>query len=318
MPLVTSKYLPPWLFRNGHISTIYSAKFRPAPLLGQERERFTLSDGDFLDVDWSYSKNPSSRLAILLHGLEGNSRRTYIKGQARVLVERGCNVAAINFRGCSGEPNLSYQSYNAGKTEDLEEVVYQILERDIYDEIALLGFSLGGNLLLKYLGERDNVPMEIKRAIAISTPLCLRSSLESLEKRANWVYRKSFLHNLREKYKEKMKDFPQQMNLYEYKKITSLIEFDNIYTAPAHGFKDALDYYSKNSSLQFLPNIKIPFYILNSQNDSFLSAACYPEDLAGKMKNFFLEMPKYGGHVGFHKTNKMYYSEYRAATFLDS
>src|SRR5690606_19281073 len=107
-----------------------------------------------------------------------------------------------------------------------------------------------------------------------------------------------------------------KMNLSDYKKINSLLEFDNLYTAPAHGFKDAFEYYEKNSSLQFLPNIEIPIYILNAKNDSFLSADCYPKTLASKMKNLSLEIPKYGGHVGFHQTNKMYYSESRSLAFL--
>lgn len=269
-----------------------------------------------MDIDWSFAEEHSERVAILLHGLEGNAQRTYIKCQAKFLNENGWDSAAVNFRGCSGEANLSYQSYNAGKTDDLESVINSILKKDKYTEIHLIGFSLGGNLLLKYLGERESFPKEIKKAVAISTPLSLKGSLESLNQFYNWVYRNSFLINLRKKYKTKMKDFPEKMTLSDYKKIKSLLEFDNLYTAPAHGFKDALDYYEKNSSLQFLPNIQIPVYILNSENDSFLSPECYPIELASKMKNLHLEIPKYGGHVGFHISNKLYYSERRALDFL--
>lgn len=317
MPLIKSTYNPTFPFKNGHVSTIYSSKFRPVPELLQERERLELLDGDFMDIDWSFSKNPSQKVAILLHGLEGNAQRTYIVAQAKVLVENGWDVAAVNFRGCSGEPNLSYQSYNAGKTDDLEAVINLILNRNKYIEIALVGFSLGGNLLLKYLGERKSFPKEIKKAVSISTPVSLRGSLESLNEFSNWLYRKSFLIKLREKYKVKMNDFPEKMTVSDYKKINSLLEFDNIYTAPAHGFKDAYDYYEKNSSLQFLPNIRIPVYLLNAKNDSFLSAECYPIELALKMKNLHLEIPKYGGHVGFHQTNKRYYSEARTLAFLN-
>lgn len=318
MPLITSKFEPSLLFRNPHFSTIYSAKLRPSPSLVQERERVQLPDGDFLDIDWTLAENPSAKVAVLLHGLEGNAQRTYIKGQAKVLNEAGWNVAAVNFRGCSGEANLSYQSYNAGKTDDLEAVVNMILEKDKYKEIALVGFSLGGNLLLKYLGERKSIPTEIKKAVSISTPLSLKGSLESLSQFENWVYRSSFLKDLRKKYKEKMMDFPEKMTTSDYNKITSLLEFDNVYTAPAHGFKDAYDYYEKNSSLQFLPSIQIPIYILNAENDSFLSTECYPSELASKMQNLNLEIPKYGGHVGFHKTNELYYSEARTLEFLNS
>ncbi len=317
MPLVSSNFEPPILFRNAHFSTIYSAKLRPSPSLIQQRERIQLPDADFMDIDWSFAKKPSQKVAVLLHGLEGNAQRTYMKGQAKILNENGWDAASINFRGCSGEANLSYQSYNAGKTDDLEAVIYSILKKDKYTEIDLVGFSLGGNLLLKYLGERETFPKEIKKAVAISTPLSLKGSLESLNVFSNWVYRNSFLINLRKKYKTKMKDFPEKMTAKDYKKITSLFEFDNVYTAPAHGFKDAFDYYEKNSSLQFLPNIQIPLYILNSENDSFLSSECYPIDLASKMKNLHLEIPKYGGHVGFHQTNKLYYSEARSLEFLN-
>lgn len=318
MPLIQSKFEPSLLFRNAHISTIYSAKLRPSPYLVQERERVLLPDGDFLDVDWSFAEKTSHKVAVLLHGLEGNAQRTYIKAQAHVLNNAGWNIAAINFRGCSGEANRSYQSYNAGKTDDLEAVVNIILEKDKYNEIALVGFSLGGNLLLKYLGERESIPKEIKKAVSISTPLNLKGSLAALSEFNNWVYRNSFLKDLRKKYKEKMTEFPEKMTSSDYNKITSLLEFDNVYTAPAHGFKDAFDYYEKNSSLQFLPNIRIPIYILNAENDSFLSSDCYPINLASKMQNLHLEIPKYGGHVGFHKTDKLYYSEARTSKFLNS
>jgi predicted alpha/beta-fold hydrolase len=316
MPLIKSHYKPSFPFKNGHFSTIYSAKLRPSPHLIQHRERLQLPDGDFMDIDWSFAEKPSQKVAILLHGLEGNAQRTYMKGQAKTLNQNGWDAAAVNFRGCSGEANLSYQSYNAGKTDDLEAVINSILKKDKYTEIHLIGFSLGGNLLLKYLGEHESFPKEIKKAVAISTPLSLKGSLESLNEFSNWVYRNSFLINLRKKYKTKMKDFPEKMTTSDYKKITSLLEFDNVYTAPAHGFKDAFDYYEKNSSLQFLPKIKIPVLVLNAENDSFLSPECYPRDLASKKKNLFLETPKYGGHVGFHQTNKLYYSEARSLAFL--
>lgn len=317
MPIINNNYIPSFPFRNGHFSTIYSAKFRPSPNLEQKRERLVLPDEDFLDIDWSFGEKPTQKVAILLHGLEGNAHRTYIKSQAKALNLNGWDTAAVNYRGCSGTPNLTYSSYNAGRTDDLDAVVKSVLQLDKYQEIALLGFSLGGNMLLKYLGERDSVPNEIKKAVAISTPLSLKGSLEALSQSENWVYRFSFLKDLREKYKIKMEQFPE-IDMVDYKKITSLLNFDNIYTAPAHGFLDAYDYYEKNSSLQFLPNIKIPVFILNAKNDSFLSSECFPVELASNMKNLYLETPEYGGHVGFHKTNQLYYSEERALAFLNN
>ncbi|PKA83057.1 hypothetical protein ATE92_1203 [Ulvibacter sp. MAR_2010_11] len=317
MPIVPSSYKPSSLFKNGHFSTIYSAKLRPSPKLQQERERLHLPDKDFLDIDWSFSKAPSQKVAILLHGLEGSAQRTYIKGQGRILQQNSWDVAAVNYRGCSGEVNTSYASYNAGSTGDLVAVMQHIIEKDRYSQIVLIGFSLGGNVLLKYLGERDTLPKQLKKGIAISSPLSLQGSLNALEKRNNWVYRTSFLYNMRQKYKEKMLQFPEQMSASDLKKIKSIFDFDTIYTAPAHGFDDAFDYYNKNSCLQFLPNIKTPILILNAKNDTFLSPDCYPETLASERKNIYLESPKYGGHVGFHINNSVYYSEQRSLQFIN-
>ena len=317
MPLIHSSYKPKGVFKNGHFATIYSAKLRPIPRVKQHRERLHLHDGDFLDIDLSYSKKPSKKIAIVLHGLEGNAQRRYIKGQAKQLTQRNWDVAAVNFRGCSGEPNKLFSSYNAGQTDDLQAVVTYLLKKEKYTSISFIGFSLGGNLLLKYLGERNKLPTELERAVAISTPLSLKGTLESLSNFDNWVYRTSFLHNLRKKLKTKVRQFPEKMSASDVKQVKSLLDFDNLYTAPAHGFKDAYDYYKQNSSKQFLPNIDIPVLILNATNDTFLTDDSYPYELAKNSENIYLETPKYGGHVGFHQTNKIYYSEKRATEFLN-
>ncbi|MEX2349812.1 MAG: alpha/beta fold hydrolase [Flavobacteriaceae bacterium] len=316
MPILKSTYKPPLLFQNGHFSTIYSAKVRVAPKVNQTRERIFLPDDDFIDLDWSYSKAKTNHLIILLHGLEGNGQRTYIKGSAHHINLNNMDAVAVNYRGCSGEPNRLYRSYNAGATEDLEAVIDHILEKDKYDSISLTGFSLGGNLLLKYLGERTDVPKQIKKAIAVSTPLVLKESLEELNKAHNIIYNTSFLLDLKKKIKQKAIQFPEQTSSEEVNKIKSLLDFDNIYTSKAHGFKDAYDYYHKNSSLQFLPEVKIPVLLLQAQNDSFLSPSCFPVDIAQNHNNIFLETPKYGGHVGFYNKNNIYYSEKRTVEFL--
>jgi uncharacterized protein len=318
MPIVSSSYKTTGLFKNGHFSTIYSAKLRPRPNLLQQRERVILPDNDFLDVDWSFSPKETRKTAILLHGLEGNAQRRYMVCQGKVLIENGWDVCGVNYRGCSGEDNLCYGSYNAGKTDDLEAVIDFILKKDRYDEIVLIGFSLGGNLLLKYLGERINLPKEIKKGILISAPLNLRGSMYRLSESGNIIYRTSFLYNLRKKYKLKMPKHPDKMSPDELKTIRSLKDFDDRYTAPAHGFKDAFDYYEKNSSLQFLPDIVTPVLLLSAENDSFLSEECYPKVFASQSKNIYLEMPKTGGHVGFHQSNSIYYSEARTLRFLNT
>lgn len=316
MPIVNSNYQASGLFKNGHFSTIYSAKLRLIGSVVQERERLTLPDGDFLDLDRSSNSTSPKGLAILLHGLEGNAQRTYMRGQAHAFLQEGWDLCSVNFRGCSGEPNKAYGSYNAGRTDDLQAVL-QHLSKESYQRMVLVGFSLGGNLLLKYLGEGRDVPANLQTAVAISSPLNLKGSLDALTRAENVIYRTVFLQNLKRKYRKKMKDYPERMPMSDYKQINSLLTFDHIYTAKAHGFDDAYDYYAKSSSLQFLPEIQIPVLILNAQNDSFLSPECYPISLASNSKNIYLEVPKHGGHVGFHQGNKRYYSEGRAIEFIN-
>lgn len=316
MPLIPSSYHPPLFFRNGHLSTIYSGLVRTVADLEQVRERIVLPDNDFLDLDWSYAKNPSKRLVISIHGLEGSAKRAYMRGSAKILSESGFDVCAINLRGCSGEPNLRYRSYHSGATEDLASVIGHVLQMDTYTSIFLHGFSLGGNLLLKYLGEDRKIPQEIKGAVGISVPCQLADSLSQLLQFKNLLYAKRFKGNLIEKLKLKRALFPERISESEIKKVRTLKDFDDIYTSKAHGFKDAMDYYAQCSSLQFLPVIKVPTLIINAQNDSFLGNACYPVREAEENENLYLEIPKYGGHVGFHGAQNSTYSERRTLQFL--
>ena len=321
MPIVRSGYKAKGFFKSGHFSTIYSAKLRPIPKVAQVRERLELTDGDFVDIDWSYCTTKgvkSQKVAILLHGLEGDAQRVYMQGQAKVLIQGGWDVAGMNHRGCSGEENRLYLSYNSGRTQDLSELIDHILTLNQYTKIALVGFSLGGNLLLKYLGEPREISHKIVAGIAISAPIDLQSSLDSLMRKRNKPYTFVFLKDLRNKYKRKMKLFPGVMSKEKLRKVKTLLDFDNTYTAPAHGFDSAAQYYQKSSAKAFLPNIKKPVLILNAANDSFLAPECYPFELAKQHKNIYLEVPLTGGHVGFHVTNTEYYSEQRVLDFLKS
>jgi hypothetical protein len=318
MPLVSSGYQTGLFFRNGHLSTIYAGLVRKIDDVDQVRERIWLQDGDFMDLDWCYSSKPTTKVAIIIHGLEGSSKRAYIQGSAKILQENGFDACAINLRGCSGEPNKLYRSYHSGATEDLQEVIQSILEKDKYKSLFLHGYSLGGNLLLKYLGERNLLPQEVKGAVAISVPCRLDDSLKELLSLKNIHYAIRFKKNLIDKLKVKQQLFPDLISNAEIKKIKTLKDFDDIYTSRAHGFKDAMDYYEKCSCLQFLPNIKVPSLIINAQNDTFLGEACYPIKEAKHNKNLFLEIPKYGGHVGFHGNMNITYTEKRTTEFLKS
>ena len=316
MPVLNSEYSPPLFFRNGHFSTIYAGLIRKVNHNYQERERLVLSDGDFLDLDWSYSKSISNRLVVLLHGLEGDAHRHYIKGSSKLFNSNGFDTCAVNYRGCSGEPNQLYRSYHSGATEDLVEVIQHVLKHKNYSSIYLKGFSLGGNLLLKYLGERTEVPKAIKAAVAVSVPCNLHSSCEQLLSSNNFLYASRFKKNLIEKLRQKQKNFPELISDSDINSIITLKDFDDVYTSKAHHFKDALDYYTQCSSLQFLPSVRIPSLIINAKNDSFLGESCYPYEEANTNPKLFLEVPKYGGHVGFWGKNNITYTENRALEFF--
>jgi len=317
MPLVKSDYNPPLLFKNGHFSTVYSGLFRKIAGLEQQRERLDLRDGDFIDLDWSYAKSATTKMVILLHGLEGNGQRPYITGSALAFTQKGFDVCAVNFRGCSGETNRLYPSYHSGATGDLAELISIIIKRKKYREIYIKGFSLGGNLALKYIGEQDDLPRELRSVIAVSVPCSLYSSLVELLKPKNFLYAKRFKNHLVSKLKAKQKLFPHLITDEDILQIKTLRDFDEIYTSKAHGFRDAMDYYNQCSCLEFLPNIRIPALILNARNDSFLGPECYPVSLSEKHSKVFLETPLYGGHVGFHDIQNYYYNEKRALKFIE-
>lgn len=318
MPQVNSNYTPPFLFRNGHFATIYSGIIRSVNGVVQKRERITLSDGDFLDLDWSDSSTPTQKLVVLLHGLEGDAQRPYITGSAKILNQNGYDTCAVNYRGCSGEPNKKYRSYHSGATEDLIEVLDHILNTRNYSEIYLKGFSLGGNLLLKYLGEGNDIPKELKGAVAVSVPCNLHDSCKQLLSKKNIMYAIRFKGNLLGKLREKQQLFPEKISDADIKRIKTLKDFDDIYTSRAHHFKNALDYYEQSSSLQFLPSINVPSLIINAKDDSFLGPECYPVKETDENPQLYLETPNYGGHVGFWGKNNITYTEKRALDFFDS
>lgn len=315
MPLAknTDYDSPKWLF-NGHLQTIVPSLFRTIPTLPFERERISTPDEDFLDLDWL--KNGANSLVIISHGLEGNSQRPYMTGMARQFYTNGFDVLNWNFRGCSEELNKQPIFYHSGATYDLDTVIQHASQN--YDKIYLIGFSLGGNLTLKYLGENRDRSRKIQKGVAISVPLHLESSSVKISTGENIIYAKRFLKTLREKVLKKAHKFPNEIPTGILRKIKTLQDFDDHYTGPLHGFDDAHDYYEQNSSLYFLENIEIPALILNAQNDPFLSERCFPVNLARKLDNVWMDFPKYGGHVGFspRKNEDIYWSEKRAFEFI--
>ena len=319
MPIVNSTFNPPFIFRNGHIQTIVPALFRKIDPSIYIRERIETHDDDFLDMDRIYTG--SDKLVILCHGLEGSSHSTSVVAMAKYLSENGFDTLSLNFRSCSGEMNRQLRFYHSGETGDLGFVINHALKENKYKELYLLGFSLGGNVVLKYVGEQGaDIPKEIKKAIAISAPVHLESSAYYMNRLAAKVYLNKFLKSLENKVLIKHKRMPDRISIDGLDKIKTFHHFDNQYTGPIHGFKDAHDYYTKSSSVFYMEDISIPTLIINAKNDPFLPKECFPTDIAYKHKYLFLEMPDSGGHVGFFDghINGDYWSERRALKFFES
>ena len=315
MPLIKSDFRPPKIFRNSFIATVYSGIIRSFNLI-QKRERIILEDGDFLDLDWSYAAAPTKRLGIVLHGMEGNGQRPYVSGVAACLNSKNFDAICVNFRGCSGETNNKFFSFHSGQSQDLEAVIDHIISNYNYESIYLKGISLGGNIVLKYLGENSEIPKQIKAAMALSVPVDLAGSAKTLHKFKNIFYHIYFMMGLKFKLKQKQRQFPKAMSRIELWKIWTLQKLDEVYTSRANGFENANDYYKKSSSLKFLHKIQTPVLILNALNDSFLPDSCYPITIAEDNSYIHLEMPKHGGHVGFILPGKFYYNEIRALEFF--
>lgn len=318
MPMIReSSYRSPFWLPGGHAQTMFPALFRRVTQITQLTERLELPDGDFLDLEWA--GQGSKRLAILSHGLEADMKSGYIQGMAAALVRHGWDVLAWNFRGCGGEPNRLLRMYHSGATEDLHAVVDHALKCHPADSIDLIGFSLGGNLTLKYLGERPSeLPHQIRRTVVFSVPCDLACSSRQLATLSNRIYMERFLVAMRSKIRAKKRMFPDQLDLTGLEQIHTFQEFDDRYTAPIHGFRDANDYWQQNSARQFLPSIRLPTLLVNSLNDPFLGPSCYPYDEAAASDCFHFESPATGGHVGFTTFGNggEYWSETRALEFL--
>jgi predicted alpha/beta-fold hydrolase len=309
-------YNPPFFLFNAHLETIFPSVTRRVNDIKYERERITTSDDDFLDLDWV--RHGSKKLVIISHGLEGNSTRAYIRGMARAFFGFGYDALAWNYRGCSDEMNKQRRFYHSGATDDLDTVIHHAIAQKKYEEICLIGFSLGGNITLKYLGERQPDPI-IKKAVAISVPLNLHTSCEKISLRSNWVYSNRFLKSLKKKVKTKAA-LRNDIDITNIDKLKTLREFDDAYTAPLHGYKDAIHYYTECSSIRFVKNITIPALIINAKNDPFLSDDCYPSEMLKDHPYVIFESPERGGHVGFIQLGKngLYWSEARAIAFINS
>jgi uncharacterized protein len=316
MPLKPSDYRPPWWLRNGHVQTLFPFLFRRVARVPYVQERISTPDKDFLDLDWLRSSR--TRLAVISHGLEGSSRAKYVRGMALALQRRGWDVLAWNFRGCSGEPNRCPRLYHSGVTDDLHLVLTHALGVGGYAHAALVGFSMGGNQILKYLGENPGlVPRQVRAAAAFSVPCDLEGAATAMARPENRIYMARFLRSLRAKIREKSRRFPGCLSLDGLAAMRTFQEFDDRFTAPLHGFADARDYYRSSGAIRFLETLALPVLLVNAADDPFLGPSCFPRQQARAHPFLHLECPEHGGHVGFAGRMPLYWSESRAAEFLE-
>ncbi len=319
MPIISeSSHKPTKLLKNGHIQTLYPYFFRKVRDVAFSRKRLFTADNDFIDVD--ISDVGSNKLLILSHGLEGSSDTQYIRGMTKHFNNIGIDVISWNMRSCSGELNWTEKFYHATTISDLDLVIEYALASKEYQEVFLLGFSLGAALTTNYLGDKGrNIDPRIKKAAVFSAPCDLKSSIKELSRPINKMYLENFLSTMRNKILEKHQKIGlSKVDIRDLRKIKTFQDFDNRFTAPLHGFKDANDYYEKGSCKNKIQHIVIPTLMVNAKNDPFLGDDCYPTHEAKLNKNFYLEIPHSGGHVGFLESFRKgaLWSEQRAQAFL--
>ncbi len=297
----STSFEPAWWLPGPHAQTIAGRLLRrptPPPL---RRERIDLPDGDFLDLDFTAGARPGTPVVLLLHGLEGSSRRGYALNIYRELETRGIAAVGMNFRGCSGEPNRSARSYHSGETEDLRHVLVLLAERFPGSPLGGIGFSLGGNVLLKYLGEEgDAAAARIRSCVAVSVPYDLGACADALERtRMGRFYTRRFLVTLRDKTVARRTLIEGRVDLARALRSRTFREFDDAVTAPLHGFASAEDYYTRCSSAGFVERVRVPTLLVQAQDDPFLPAGAIPNAAIAANPALDMVFPTRGGHVGF-------------------
>lgn len=303
-----------WWLNNGHLQTIYPALYRRIQPVNCSRERLLTPDQDFLELDFYGSDQQP--LVILLHGLTGSSSSAYIQGLQTALNYNGFSSVAVNFRGCSGESNNTACCYHSGETQDLAFVYQNLRSRYLNRPIAVVGFSLGGNVLLKWLGETEI--QSLFAAVAVSVPLVLSVCASRLDRGWSKIYCQRLLSELKVylQIKQqhliaigKLAEAEKIRQLGDLKNINSFWQYDNQVVAALYGFKDVHDYYLKSSSRQYLNRIQVPCLVIQADDDPFMTAEVLPKrsELSAKVQ---LEVTRGGGHVGFVTGNKLFHAEY--------
>ena len=292
--IATGGFTPAWWLPGPHLQTLWPALARRAPSAPIMRERFELPDGDFVDLDRAGESGP---IVVILHGLQGSSRSSYARGLLDAFRRRGWRGVVMHFRGCSGEPNRLPRTYHSGETGDLGHVVRSLRKRHPSTPMAAVGFSLGGNVLLKWLAERGDAA-EVAAAVAVSVPFRLDRAADRLERGFSRMYKRHLIADLRRAVLRKFRRRPGPLDLETVRREWSFRGFDDRVTAPLHGFRDAEHYYAAASCRQYLRDIARPTLIVHALDDPFMTPDVVPEpaELASSIR---LELSGAGGHVGF-------------------
>lgn len=321
--IVSSSYRSPLLFRNGHVQSLWPVLFRPKGRLPYLRQRLDTPDGDFIDLDIlarpREGQGANRQAVILSHGLEGNSQRAYIRGMAGLLHRSGWDILARNMRGCSGEPNRTRRITHMGDSDDLHTVVMHACQQG-YTRLVLVGFSMGGNQSLNYLCQNpDRVPEAVRGCVAISVPCELLSAVKVLSLPSRRIYMEYFLRSLRQKMRAKAQQFADFPDISTLDSMRTFADFDGHFTAPVHGFRSAVDYWTQASSAPHLDKVRVPTLLINAADDPFMAPPCYPRDIARNHPLFHLEIPPHGGHVGFVTLGdeNVYWTEKRTLEFIE-
>lgn len=313
--IVDSPFRPAWWLPGAHLQTLWPSLFRHHAPLALDRERVELEDGDFIDLSWL--RGARGPCVLVIHGLEGGLDSHYATGTLNALAQAGFRPVFMHLRGCSGVPNRLPRSYHSGATGDLLSVLRHLADRLGEPPFAAVGFSLGGNLLLKYLGEQQP-PVPLQAAAAISVPFQLGDAMTRLDQGFSRIYQRHLLNRLKASYVRKFATLPSPLSV-NVEQLSSFFEFDDQVTAPLHGFSGAEDYYTRCSCRQFLRNVRVPTLILHAQDDPFMFPGSIPNmDELGPQTT--LELAERGGHVGFVAGtlpwHPSYWAEQRLVEFL--
>jgi predicted alpha/beta-fold hydrolase len=319
-------YTPAWWVPGAHLQTLWGKLARRPPAVATRAERWVTPDGDEVEIrrlDPPAGSRPDTPRLLMLHGLEGTIRSHYLRGMLDQARRRGWAADVLIFRGCNGEVPRAPRLYHSGETSDLDFVARRIVRDHPAQPLVAIGFSLGGNVLLKWLGEQgEQAPAQLKAAAAVSVPYDLERGSRHIERGFSRLYTRHFLRTLRGKALAKLTHHPGLFDGSRLGRARTLFDFDDAVTAPVHGFQSAADYYTRSSSLQFLPKIRRPTLLLSAYDDPFLPREVLVDVAKVALANRCLtvEFHQHGGHVGFvagrWPSQPIYYAEERVAGFL--